>query len=78
MNDSKKKGPAWIKTAPGFYKWCTCGFSKTQPFCDHSHRTEAPGMHSLKIEIMEEANLAWCVCKKTKTPPFCDGSHTHP
>lgn len=60
---------------PGFYKWCSCGHSKTQPFCDHSHRTEAPEFKSVKVTLLEKTTVFWCMCKHTKTPPWCDGTH---
>jgi radical SAM superfamily enzyme YgiQ (UPF0313 family)/CDGSH-type Zn-finger protein len=46
-------------------KLCTCGKTKTPPFCDHSHdHTEsAPAKKQL------------CTCGKTKAPPFCNHSH---
>jgi CDGSH-type Zn-finger protein len=67
------KFPVVQKTEKGTYYWCACGSSKTQPFCDGSHKgTE---FTPLKVEIPETKTVAWCQCKHTKTPPFCDGSH---
>jgi CDGSH-type Zn-finger protein len=55
--------------------WCACGKSKTQPFCDGSHK--GSGFAPLKVQVEVGKTLAWCQCKHTKTPPFCDGSHKH-
>ena len=55
------------------YHFCTCGRSKSQPFCDGSHMgtTFTP-----KVVIAEKPGEAWlCACKHTGNPPFCDGTH---
>lgn len=55
------------------YMWCTCGASKSQPFCDNSHSSSA--MKPLPFTV-EKTKPRWlCRCKQTKNPPFCDGSH---
>ena len=76
-----QKGPYVLNTEEGTYIWCGCGLSKTQPFCDNSHKgTEyhgQPGV-AMRVDVEEEeaGKLEWCGCKHTKTPPFCDGTHT--
>ena len=68
-----QKFPMVQPAEPGVYWWCACGRSKTQPFCDGSHKgTE---FSPVKTEIKEKKTAAWCGCKHTKNPPFCDGSH---
>lgn len=69
--------PAVIKVVPGkIYSWCTCGLSKTQPFCDNSHRDiESTPYRSIKVMFDKEEEIFFCQCKKTKTPPFCDNTH---
>jgi CDGSH-type Zn-finger protein len=75
MNDPIvfQKGPIVQKVAPGTYFWCACGRSKSQPFCDGSHR--GTGFVPQKVEITEAKTVAWCACKHSATQPFCDGSH---
>jgi CDGSH-type Zn-finger protein len=68
-----QKGPIVQKVEPGTYWWCACGRSKSQPFCDGSHK--GTGLGPLKTEITEAKTVAWCACKHSKTMPFCDGSH---
>ena len=68
-----QKSPYIIELKPGTYWWCACGRSKTQPFCDGSHKTTS--LVPVKIEIAAGKKAALCGCKQTKTPPYCDGSH---
>ncbi|XP_035168934.1 CDGSH iron-sulfur domain-containing protein 3, mitochondrial [Oxyura jamaicensis] len=57
------------------YAWCSCGHSKTQPFCDGSHRTAAPGVSPLRFTAEADGAAPLCACKRTRSPPYCDGSH---
>ena len=55
------------------YAYCTCGRSKSQPFCDGNHKGTSftPLMFTSKATTQK-----WvCACKHTKSPPYCDGSH---
>ena len=55
------------------YRWCACGRSATQPFCDGSH---AGSGFVPKTFVVKRNERAWlCVCKASKNAPFCDGSH---
>jgi len=55
------------------YHFCTCGRSKSQPFCDGSH---AGTSFTPKVVVAQEQGDAWlCACKHTGNAPFCDGSH---
>jgi CDGSH-type Zn-finger protein len=53
------------------YWWCACGRSKTQPFCDGSHK--GTSFTPLKYQAGEAGPKWFCVCKQTATRPFCDG-----
>ncbi|MBI3258612.1 MAG: CDGSH iron-sulfur domain-containing protein [Ignavibacteriae bacterium] len=69
---------AGIKSIPlemelGIYKWCSCGLSKTQPFCDDSHI--GTGFLPVEVEITEARKYSWCACKLSGKQPFCDGTH---
>jgi CDGSH-type Zn-finger protein len=69
-----QKSPIVQKVDPGTYYWCACGKSKSQPFCDGSHK--CTGFAPVKTEITEARTVAWCGCKHTSNPCFCDGSHS--
>ncbi len=55
------------------YRWCRCGRSANQPFCDGAHRgTEFKPL----VFSPDEAGEAFlCQCKRSANPPYCDGSH---
>ena len=55
------------------YFWCACGRSKTQPFCDGSHKDT--DFTPVKYEAIESKNVFFCGCKSTESQPMCDGSH---
>ncbi|KAI8789299.1 CDGSH iron-sulfur domain-containing protein 3, mitochondrial-like [Biomphalaria glabrata] len=65
------------------YTFCTCGYSKTQPFCDTSHK--APNFMStrphhiryrpMSFEVTETKEYWLCMCKQSNKRPFCDGTH---
>jgi CDGSH-type Zn-finger protein len=58
------------------YKWCRCGRSKMQPFCDDSHtRSGTEGIEPLVFVAQKTETLILCGCKETGNPPFCDGTH---
>ena len=55
------------------YHFCTCGRSKSQPFCDGSH---AGTSFKPRVIVADEDGEAWlCACKHTGNTPYCDGSH---
>ena len=55
------------------YAWCACGHSKSQPFCDGSHK--AHGLAPV-VFTAEKSGENWlCGCKSTGNAPFCDGTH---
>ncbi|MBU1193081.1 MAG: CDGSH iron-sulfur domain-containing protein [Gammaproteobacteria bacterium] len=55
------------------YHFCTCGRSKSQPFCDGSH---AGTSFTPKVIVAEQDGEAYlCACKHTANAPYCDGTH---
>ena len=55
------------------YFWCACGQSKTQPFCDGSHKST--NFTPVKYEATESKKVFFCGCKSTESQPMCDGTH---
>jgi CDGSH iron-sulfur domain-containing protein 3 len=68
-----QKGPYEVELEPGAYWWCACGRSRTQPFCDGSHKNT--DFQPLKFEVTKKDKYYLCGCKHTASPPFCDGTH---
>lgn len=68
------KRPAVVKLKAGKYYWCSCGRSKSQPFCDGAHK--GTQFQPKEFVLEAEKNVALCLCKHTKNPPFCDGAHS--
>jgi len=69
-----QKEPYQIEAKAGKkYKWCACGKSKTQPFCDNSHTDQD---NQPVYGVYEKDETVWfCGCKQTGTKPFCDSTH---
>ena len=55
------------------YWWCACGRSKTQPFCDGSHKVTSFTPIEFKAEKSEK--VFFCTCKRSGKRPLCDSSH---
>jgi CDGSH iron-sulfur domain-containing protein 3 len=72
--DKPKVQPIEIALEAGrTYKWCQCGLSKNQPFCDDSHL--GTGIEPKIFSVVTARKVWLCVCKRTKNIPYCDGSH---
>lgn len=65
--------PAILILKEGDYLYCTCGFSKQQPFCDGSHH--GTKFQPEKFTIRKEREYKICQCKACVKGPFCDDSH---
>jgi mannose-6-phosphate isomerase-like protein (cupin superfamily)/CDGSH-type Zn-finger protein len=70
-----RKGFYWELKAGKRYLWCSCGRSKTQPFCDGSHAGSA--FLPVAFTAERDEDVIFCGCKQTATRPFCDGSHSN-
>jgi CDGSH-type Zn-finger protein len=56
------------------YWWCACGRSKSQPFCDGSHK--GTGLSPVEYKANRSRKVYFCGCKRTGTPTMCDGTHS--
>ncbi len=68
-----QKSPYVLELEAGTYWWCACGKSKTQPFCDGSHK--GGDFTPVKFELATKTKVALCGCKRSAKKPFCDGTH---
>lgn len=60
------------KVRDKIYRWCSCGQSLKQPFCDGSHH--GTDFKPFKFTIEEKVkDISLCGCKLTSSKPFCDG-----
>lgn len=58
---------------PGTYRWCACGRSSDQPWCDDSH--VGTGIEPVTFTLNERRRVALCMCKHSTNQPFCNGQH---
>jgi CDGSH-type Zn-finger protein len=73
-NATATAGPIEVTVESGkAYWWCACGRSKTQPFCDGSHK--GTSFTPLKFQLTDSGRNRFCVCKQTADRPFCDGTN---
>lgn len=68
-----QKTPYEVELEPGSYWWCACGLSKSQPFCDGSHKDT--DLNPVELKVDKKEKLWLCGCKASSTPPYCDGAH---
>ena len=68
-----KRAPYVLELEAGEYWWCSCGKSKSQPFCDGSH--SGTQFVPEKLVLPEKAKVWLCGCKATDKKPYCDGAH---
>jgi CDGSH-type Zn-finger protein len=77
MSDTPEIGgraPLPIEVEAGkSYWWCACGRSKSQPFCDGSHKGTA--FSPIEYAATESTKVFFCACKRSAKKPLCDGSH---
>jgi CDGSH iron-sulfur domain-containing protein 3 len=64
--------PIDVETGKSYW-WCACGRSKSQPFCDGSHKGTA--FTPVEWKAQGDEKTFFCTCKRSGRAPLCDGSH---
>ena len=59
------------------YYWCSCGLSKSQPFCDGSHKNDEKNRKPIHYMSPQDKFISFCTCKRTEHTPICDGNHRY-
>ena len=66
--------PIPVKVEAGkSYWWCACGRSKSQPFCDGSHKVTS--FRPIEYKPAQNEEAWFCACKRSGKKPMCDGTH---
>ncbi len=66
-------GPYAVPVVEGTtYRWCSCGLSATQPWCDDAHLGTA--MAPITFVAPISATFYMCGCKRSDNAPYCFGN----
>ena len=70
-----QKAPYEEAVTEGKSYWgCACGQSKSQPYCDGSHK--GTGISPVEYAAKRTKNVYFCGCKYSANQPLCDGAHS--
>ena len=70
-----QNGPYVVMVEEGReYRWCSCGLSARQPWCDDSHVTT--NFEPIVFTAPISAPFYMCGCKGSQNPPYCFGNCT--
>jgi CDGSH-type Zn-finger protein len=71
--------PARVPVEEGkAYFWCACGHTKTEPWCDGSHKALST-IRPVKWTAPKTGTASICACRHTRREGrvLCDGGHVH-
>jgi CDGSH-type Zn-finger protein len=58
------------------YRWCACGRSASQPWCDTSHLKYKCTIRPVVYTPTKSGIVSLCGCKFSRRRPLCDGAHS--
>jgi len=69
-----QKAPYAVAVETGKSYWyCTCGKTKTEPFCDGAHK--GTGFRPVEYKAEQDQTVYFCGCRKSANGVTCDGAH---
>jgi CDGSH iron-sulfur domain-containing protein 3 len=57
------------------YRWCSCGASWSEPFCDHKCHYQITRNRPIVFNVDQSGYYKLCNCKQSANAPFCNGTH---
>ncbi len=68
-----QRGPYIVQVEAGrTYRWCSCGLSQNQPWCDDSHA--GTGFEPIEFDAPISGEFHMCGCKQSDNKPYCFGT----
>ena len=68
-----QNGPYAVMVEQGkSYRWCACGSSQEQPWCDGSHK--GTGIEPITFTAPISGEFYMCGCKRSQNKPYCFGN----
>ena len=70
---ASQDGPYAVQVEEGrSYRWCSCGLSRIQPWCDDSH--EGTDFEPIEFVAPITAEFMMCGCRQSDNKPYCFGN----
>jgi CDGSH-type Zn-finger protein len=57
------------------YRWCSCGSTWNEPWCDHKCHYNMTRCRPIEFNVNKSAYYKLCNCKQSSNAPFCNGTH---
>ena len=71
----RQRAPYVVQVEEGRrYRWCSCGLSEIQPWCDGAHA--GTGFEPITFTAPISAEFYMCGCKRSENAPYCFGNCT--
>ena len=70
---ASRDGPYVVQVEAGRrYRWCSCGLSATQPWCDDAH--VGTDFEPIVFEAPISGEFHMCGCRQSNNKPYCFGT----